>query len=57
MRKTAKIILTTIPAKTIMSNTFEFLIIDFPLIFHVRQRILNNIMGISVSRNSLIRSR
>ena len=28
MRKTAKMILTTIPAKTIMSNTFELLVID-----------------------------
>jgi len=29
MRNTAKIILTTIPAKTIMSNNFEFLSMDF----------------------------
>jgi len=43
MRNTAKSILTTIPAKTIMSNTFDFLCIEFPLIFHVRQGILNNI--------------
>ena len=43
MRNTAKSILTTIPAKTIMSNTFDFFFIDFPLIFRVQQGILNNI--------------
>jgi len=31
MRNTAKIILTTIPAKTIMSNNFEFLSMDFSI--------------------------
>jgi hypothetical protein len=43
MRNTAKIILTTMPAKTIMSNTFEFFFIEFPLIFRMRQGILINI--------------
>ena len=43
MRNTAKSILTTIPTKTIMSNTFDFLFIEFPLIFRVEQGILNNI--------------
>jgi hypothetical protein len=31
MRNTAKIILTTIPAKTIMSNNFESLFMDSPV--------------------------
>ena len=31
------------PAKTIMSNTFDFFFIEFPLTFRVRQGILNNI--------------
>ncbi len=43
MRNTAKSILTTMPAKTIISNTFDFFFIEFPLTFRVRQDFLNNI--------------
>jgi hypothetical protein len=43
MRNTAKSILTTMPAKTIISNIFDFFFIEFPLTFRVRQGILNNI--------------
>ena len=43
MRNTAKSILTTIPAKTIISNIFDFFFIEFPLNFPVLQGILNNI--------------
>lgn len=33
MRNTAKMMLTTIPAKTIMSNNFEFLVMIFSFVF------------------------
>ena len=42
MRNTAKSILTTIPAKTIMSNTFDFFFIDFTVFAKAAKEILNN---------------
>lgn len=41
MRKTAKIMLTTIPAKTIMSNTFELLLILRPHYLSEREDSIN----------------
>jgi len=38
MRNTAKIILTTIPAKTIMSNNFEFLFMGVLVFPHPNEK-------------------
>jgi hypothetical protein len=53
MRNTARSILTTMPAKTIISNTFDFFFIEFPLVFLIAARNLEYHMGNGVSRKSL----